>query len=394
MELENGHRIIQEQYIAALIVKEATNTIDEEERAELQAWLTESDENREAYGELQQMHVGSELKLYREIDVNRKWETYRRKYSPNRYRMRIYWPVAAAIAIILIGTGLWLGIQQTKVQDDIAAIYPGNPKATLVLNDGSVRNITELKEDHLATEGFIVKKDSNTIYYTPPVGYPGNENKTAYNEIRIPRGGEYQLVLSDGTHVWLNSQSTLRFPVNFSGPLREVTLQGEAYFEVAKDKVHPFIVRTRDNINVQVLGTSFNVRAYADEKDIEVVLEAGVVRMKTSGQEVMLKPGEMSCYNTKTRNMDKQSVNTANYTGWRKGQCIFIRRRIEDIFKELARWYNMEVFYRNEAAKNIVFSGSIKRYDSIRPLLEAIEIAGGIKFEIKGNVLVIDTTDQ
>lgn len=176
--------------------------------------------------------------------------------------------------------------------------------------------------------------------------------------------------------------------------MREVTLQGEAYFEVAKDKVHPFIVRTRDNINVQVLGTSFNVRAYADEKDIEVVLETGVVRMKTSGQEVMLKPGEMSCYNTQTRNMDKQSVNTANYTGWRKGQCIFIRKRIEDIFKELARWYNMEVFYRNEAAKNIVFSGSIKRYDSIRPLLEAIEIAGGIKFEIKGNVLVIDTTDQ
>lgn len=164
--MENGHRIIQEQYIAALIVKEATNTIDKEERAELQAWLTESDENREAYGELQQMHVGSELKLYRKIDVNRQWETYRRKYSPNRYRTRIYWPVAAAIAIILVGTGLWLGIQQTKVQDDIEAIYPGNPKATLVLNDGSVRSITELKEDHLTTEGFIVKKDSNTIYYT------------------------------------------------------------------------------------------------------------------------------------------------------------------------------------------------------------------------------------
>ena len=204
----------------------------------------------------------------------------------------------------------------------------------------------------------------------------------------MPKGGEFTLTLSDGTKVWLNSQSKLKYPVVFSTGSREVYLEGEAYFEVTKKPHHPFRVNAKDGVNIEVLGTSFNVRSYTDEDRVETVLEEGSVRMNRGKDSVILRPGYKAVYQP-NENIQVTSVNTELYTAWRHGQYIFTNESVENILKQLSRWYNIEVFYCNEAAKSVIFSGDVRKYDNITTLLEAMEIAGGVHFKINGNTLIV-----
>ena len=160
------------------------------------------------------------------------------------------------------------------------------------------------------------------------------------------------------------------------------------YFEVTKDPHHPFHVNTKDRVTIEVLGTSFNVRSYPDETKIETVLEEGSVRMSKGKEKVTLSPGYKAVYQPE-KGIETTSVNTELYTAWRHGQYIFVDESVENILKQLSRWYNIEVFYSNEKAKSVIFSGDVRKYNDITTLLEAMEIAGGIHFKINGNTLIV-----
>ena len=220
--------------------------------------------------------------------------------------------------------------------------------------------------------------------------YPKTDTTTApaYHKITIPRGGEYILRLADGTRVWLNSETELEYPVVFTEKQRQVFLKGEAYFEVAPDSLHPFIVKTEQQ-NLRVLGTSFAIRAYANESVVLTTLETGKVNIHSKGQEVILNPGEQSCL--KDGNLTVAKVNTTLFTAWHKGIFIFQDQPLENILNTLARWYNIDIFYTNENLKDIHFTGELKRYDRIQDFLCKLEILEKVRFTIKGRTVTVST---
>ena len=257
----------------------------------------------------------------------------------------------------------------------------------LVLNNGNIIDLSKRKTEVITNQKLSIKTDGTQLSYSVTEDSK-DEPTDEYNELIIPKGGEFTLTLSDGTKVWLNSQSKIKYPVIFNNITREVYLEGEAYFEVAKDAHRPFHVNTKNNVCVEVLGTSFNVRSYSDENSVETVLEEGIVRMSQGKDAVVLKPGHKATYRP-NEPIQTTTVNTELYTAWRHGQYIFMDESVENILKQLSRWYDIEVFYSNEAAKSVTFSGDVTKYDDIDTLLKAMEIAGGVHFKISGRTLIV-----
>ena len=209
------------------------------------------------------------------------------------------------------------------------------------------------------------------------------------NTVTVPQGQRVHLTLSDGTKVWLNAKTKMEYPQSFKvSDQRIVKVDGEAYFEVTKDTQHPFHVNVKNGVSIEVLGTSFNVRSYMDENTIETVLEKGSVRMSQGKDAVILIPGNKAVY-LPNEPIRLTTVNTELYTAWRHGQYIFMNESVENILKQLSRWYDIEVFYSNEAAKSVVFSGDVRKYDNINTLLEAMEILGCLHFKINGKTLIV-----
>ena len=208
------------------------------------------------------------------------------------------------------------------------------------------------------------------------------------NKLYVPRRGEYNLTLSDGTRVFLNSDSRLIYPVAFGKGKREVILQGEGYFDVAKDAVRPFLVRTDDMI-VRVLGTSFNLKCYPGDTRVEATLVRGSVEVVGGEREMLLAPGEQACLNRGSGKMEKAKVNTALYTSWKDGLFIFERERLEDILTILSRWYDVVIFYRRTDVKDDLFTGDLRKYDNIEEHLKMLEMTTNVQFEISGNTIIV-----
>ena len=204
-----------------------------------------------------------------------------------------------------------------------------------------------------------------------------------YNTLRVPRGGEFELTLTDGTVITLNSDSEVRYPVKFSGEERRIYLSGEAFLDVAKDAKHPFIVAV-GNSEIRVLGTSFNVQAYATEGKVFTTLVEGAVEMSSGNEKIKLNPGEQ-CVADSTGILTKHKVDTELYTGWKEGKLIFREQTLETVMKTLARWYNIEVIFENPEAKKILFTGNVRRYDSFEKILKMLEVTGDTRFEVNGN---------
>ena len=201
-------------------------------------------------------------------------------------------------------------------------------------------------------------------------------------------GGLYELELSDGTRVWLNSVSQLRYPVQFAGNERKVYLSGEAYFDVQRDTTRPFIVSS-DGMDVRVYGTEFNVTAYEGEP-LRTVLVNGKVGMQArSSEEIFLHPGEMGKYHAEAQKIEVQAVNTRLYTAWKDGTFAFNNETIEQIMGRLSRWYDLNVFYANEEVKSQVVDGIIPQVNNVGDILHLIEGTATVRFELKGNTVVV-----
>ena len=217
------------------------------------------------------------------------------------------------------------------------------------------------------------------------------EKEEVFNTLIIPKGGEFQIQLADGSRVWLNSETELRYPVNFTAEKRRVFLKGEAYFEVAKNAQIPFVVTTSAGIDVKVLGTKFNVASYENDEQVTTTLAEGSVEVGDEKGSVRLKPEEQALFCKGDRSLRVQKVDVGMYLAWKDGKFIFEEQSLEQIMKQLQRWYEMSVFYTNEEVKQYTFSGDLKKYDDFDKIIRMLEEVSGIKISIKENCVVIGT---
>ena len=379
--------IMKKQHIASLILKERIEELSNAEKEELTFWLQESPRNKKIYAYLRKKDLSTDVSRYQSIRIAEGLEKYHRRYAQKQKRIYTRWYWAVAVAILFFSVSALFFYQEESTAPVSVAITPGSSKAMLVLNNGNIIDLSKRKTEVITNQKLSIKTDGTQLSYSVTEDSK-DEPTDEYNELIIPKGGEFTLTLSDGTKVWLNSQSKIKYPVIFNNITREVYLEGEAYFEVAKDAHRPFHVNVKNNVCVEVLGTSFNVRGYSDENSVETVLEEGVVRMSQGKDTVVLKPGHKATYRP-NEPIQTTTVNTELYTAWRHGQYIFMDESVENILKQLSRWYDIEVFYSNEAAKSVTFSGDVTKYDDIDTLLKAMEIAGGVHFKISGRTLIV-----
>lgn len=264
-------------------------------------------------------------------------------------------------------------------------ILPGEPKAILTLDDGQTIHINKEAGNLLEKiDGANVQIDSTMLNYQV-AQQKAQESKLIYNKVETPRGGEYALLLSDGTKVHLNAMTSLRFPVTFDNGPREVELEGEAYFEVSKTG-QPFIVSTH-GMQVEVLGTTFNISAYPRE-EYQTTLVNGSVKVNTeTGKSCILKPSQQATVSPGNNSIKVRMVDAEFYTSWVKGKIHFKDQRLEDIMKILSRWYDMDVIYANEKIKDIRFGCNVDRYSEITPFVRLLEETGKVHVKINGKTI-------
>lgn len=386
-----------EFYIAELITRYLAETLTDDETQELNSWRTASPENEALFQKLcSHQHIAQHMSRRQNFNPQEGWQQVEHKIS--RTRRKLFYQKVARYAAILV-LPLIIGIlaitwpQDTNnnidlpISENAHSILPGEKKAILTLANGKeialiASQDTRLKEK----DGTTIDIDSATLNYQP-TKKDNSHTQEVYNKIEIPRGGEYSLLLSDGTQVRLNSMSSLRFPVHFTGSQREVELQGEAYFEVSKNG-KPFIVKT-GNKQVEVLGTTFNISAYQGE-EYQATLLTGSVRVQTSqGDNQLLKPAEQAFIAPGTEEISVRKVDPYLYTSWIQGKIYFKDQRLEEIMTSLARWYDMTVIYKKERLKNLRFGCNVDRYKDITPFLELLESTGKVTVTIKNKTITI-----
>lgn len=308
------------------------------------------------------------------------------------------WPriVAAAAVLIFISIGFYFYQQSRTERSTMFAtdVASGGNKAVLILADGKRIVLTDAKNGKLAEQsGVEISKsaDGQLIYRITGLATT-SPGKTTYNIIETPNGGQYQILLPDGTRVWLNAASSLRYPSSFVSLVNRPVelLRGEAYFEVAKDKTHPFIVKSIHQ-KVEVLGTHFNINSYQDEPSVKTTLLEGSVRVTGDDHALVnLKPGQQSSLSP--AGIRVETVETEDAILWKNGKFSFKSESMGAVMRQLARWYDVDIVYLDEI-QQVKVTGSVSRFDNISRLLEKLEQTGLVRFKIEGKKLIVMKPD-
>ena len=361
-----------------LLKRSVLSDISEEERNLLNAWLDESSEHLELLREMAFVRM-SQYEENREEIILGKRRLNRALHGTRR--LWVMGSVAASILIILGGL-FQIGMIGGRLRGstEVAAITPGSNKAQLILSDGAIVDLhAAVRQLPLSVIGIIRNDSLEGLKYSGAVGM-----KEEYNVLQTPVGGFYHLELSDGTRVWLNACSELRYPVSFVGKERRVELKGEAYFQVSRDSLRPFYVQTSRQ-NIRVLGTSFNVRSYSANQEY-TTLESGRVSIHCLGQDCLLRPGEQ--LRLSDTSVVIVPVRSESYIGW-KNQCwVYDNCVLKEVFKDLERWYNVQIELEDESIGLRHFTGNFRRYDNIDTVLEMIGLVAHVKYEVKGREIV------
>lgn len=390
-ELENKMRIPE------IILKKISRTATEDELQLLEEWLAQSEENKALYQKItSQENLKLLEKKYEKIDSIDAWEKIiRRIETQGGTSMKILIPkilkYAAIFALPLVFAAYYLftnvlGKDSIVVFAELENQISAHEESTLITNEGAVVSLEP------KTEGTVVKidgaqiqkKDSTLLYNKAKSGI----KEVKYNSLITPRGKVYNLVLSDGTKVWLNASSAIKYPVFFESGIRKVFLTGEAYFEVARDTTRPFIVST-SKMEVEVLGTSFNVMAYSDVDLVETTLITGHVKVKTEDSNLVLQPGMQAQLDKGSNELASTQADTNVITSWRFGKYIFNYENLESVMSKLSRWYDVDILFANEEKKSIHFSGTLYKYNDVNEILRIIELTTNVKFDKSDNLITI-----
>lgn len=380
----------KEIIIAALIRKELlTGELSIEENALLQEWLSVP-ENQEYYQKVIDLETfRSKERFYTAVDTDAAFQRIKHKigfeYSPvislfNYKKVLKY----AAIILFLAGiTSVFFYMNNDTSSNSqevvVKSIEPKYNSPTLVLADGTTVSLEPKKEKIVSKNGIISNVNQVLVYDAKALN---GKVSTGENTLIVPVGGIYAVSLSDGTKVWLNSKSTLKYPVEFSGNTRKVTLEGEAYFEVSKNPHIPFTVKTKSG-DVTVLGTHFNVSAYEEDKNFEATLAEGKVKVSETNKEnqsVTLIPGQQARLRNNTLNVAE--VDPSVYTAWKDGKFYFENENLKNILNKMARWYNFNVKFEQKALGQIKFTGIVLKEEPIDHFLDIISKTSNIKYKI------------
>lgn len=290
---------------------------------------------------------------------------------------------AAAVAVIVVGVWAWLHFNYKHKETEKAValspanIQPGKDGAILTLENGSQVLLDTVQNGVVALQGgatAIVK--NGTLVYEK-----NNETEAVYNTMSTPKGRQYKMQLADGTMVWLNSASSIKYPVIFNKEERYVEVSGEVYFEVAKNKKQPFKVNVSNRMNVEVLGTHFNIKAYDNEPDINATLLEGSVKVADKNNNVILKPGQQALLNNRPEIIVRKAVDLDQIMAWKNGLFNFEGLSFEEAMNQLERWYNIQVVYEKNVP-DIRFGGKLQRSLSLNDLLDILEKTG-VKFKLE-----------
>jgi transmembrane sensor len=304
-------------------------------------------------------------------------------------RRLVYGSLAAAIVAGLIITGIYYISFSGKQAMPVAVIkqtslLPGSSKAMLTLADGTVIPLDSAHNGALAQQGNTQITNTNgALKYNGS----GAGDKVMYNTVVTPLGGQYQLTLADGSRVWLNAASSIRFPTTFTGKEREVEITGEAYFEVMQQADQPFHVKVNE-MQVNVLGTSFNIMAYHDEQVIKTTLVEGAVQLKHGNNASILKPGLQASLSASGDRFEISPADMEQTLAWKEGRFRFRNTNIRNIMRQLSRWYNIEVSYQGDVS-DIDLTGVISRREEAGNLLTALEATQRVQFEVNGNNVTV-----
>lgn len=383
-------RSMNEEELMSYLIPYCKKELSGEELLKLEQWLEEKEEHRQTFDRMVAVYKqGRRVGIWKAVNEKQAWVRISGQLASSRKPIRkLGWLKYAAIVFILFGAGLMYTILQNLEQNQelsVAQILPGRQKAILMLSDG--------REIALNNDTTCVFTEENGARITLGgqeriVYQAGNQEseKLVYNTIRVPRGGEYSLVLSDGTRVWLNAETELTYPAVFGAGERKLVLKGEACFDVVRDTTRPFIVESTYN-RVEVLGTRFNVSAYASMSSVKTTLLRGSVRVSNGQDQLILIPGQQAiCHGN---GIEKCEVDAQAVTAWVNGTFEFENMSLGEITDQLGRWYDIDFLFMKPGLREITFTGAATRYRELGFLLQMLEQLADVRFQIENKVIKV-----
>lgn len=367
--------------------------LSKEEEKGIEQVLSEVEGMNTLVGELKDKNrIEHEMHVIARFDTERALGKVKNRKQVKR-RGILPW-IAAASVVVIAGVSAWILLSQEPDVHNLPVaekFEPGKAVVTLEMASGlkyrldTLSSVVRNNRVNVAfdnNDGVLKIKEQDSLA-------DGATKEIGYNTINVPYGGTYTVELCDGTKVYLNSGTTLEFPSRFDGKVRSVILKGEAYFDVARNVSKPFVVEV-DEMKVKVLGTSFNVKSYVDEPGVYTTLVEGSVAILRDGQpEKKIKPGEQAYYNKGVGTLSIAEVDVNEFTSWKDGLFYFKDIALEEILRIVSRWYDLEVFYMNQGAKSVIYSGKLPMYSSVEDVLRKFEISGDVRFELKGRTLTV-----
>jgi ferric-dicitrate binding protein FerR (iron transport regulator) len=401
---EESYNLSNELFeVGRLMLKYNQGEITEEEQAMLDNWINASAENKQLFATLTNNDdLQAKLNHLHEIEGTK--EEAKRRVMEMLFPGAIVTPIkrttfslwktmAAAVAVtVVVGTGVWFLLKKQPHQhvavvqpaeNKLADVAPGGYKAQLILDDGRAIELDSAGAGKLAQQGNmqVMNQGGQLLYQQDATA----ENRSLYNTLKTGRGQMYPVKLSDGSAVWLNSSSTIRFPVAFNEQERRVDITGEAYFEVAHNDKKPFVVSV-NGVEVQVVGTVFNINSYNDEGAMKTTLLKGAVKVKQGDQQVMIRPGEQAEVVDKTIKVNT-GVNVSKEVAWKNGLFYFKNENLKAIMRQISRWYDVDVVYEGNVSNDEI-SGKIYRSANLSEVLKLLNLLD-VNYKIEGKKLII-----
>lgn len=375
-----------------MISRSVKGSLSKGEQEQLTRWLKASPDHLAFYekactemGKYAEEGLAPEvLDEKRKLLLDKAGRQKRLKQHAVRRMVRIKYAAVVLLAVGLALTGWFLRQEGKDTVQVPGPIVPGHSQVLLELSDGRTYVLDTNKIIETGLSGQKLHAEQNLLIYEKSIS-----TEPVFNKLTVPRGGVYELLLSDGSRVWLNSNTELRYPVAFNEKERTLWLSGEAYFQVEKDSLRPFIVMV-DDMQVKVYGTEFNINTH-DKETIRTVLVEGKVGVcsQLTGQEIFMRPGQLAEFDRSACRIAVRQADLYPFIAWKNGEFVFENESIESIMNRLADWYNLEVFFSNEAVKEQCFTGVVSRFDRISEVLHLIESTATVQFEVRNHTILV-----
>lgn len=366
--------MMNEDLLAELEQKWLNGTITEDEMALYAEWY--NDRQNEAFNVPEAIAVNQEehrLKVLHsiEMELSKEDPVFHRNIAGSKARLfiRVAMRVAAILLVVVAGIFLFNKIRTDK-QKNLADLPPGRSGLVLTIDNGQVIQLDTVKDGLvLEREGIKILKRDDMIWYE------GKSNKIFYNTATTTAGRKYHIILPDGSSVWLNAGSEIKYPIAFTKDNRTVSMKGEAYFDIASSPLAPFIVDVK-GMKVEVLGTKFSIKAYENDPEMATTLIDGKVRVKTANSQKILQPNETAVKPVNSEFLEFRDVQAGDAVGWMNNKFVFENMKLEDVMKAIERWYDIPVIIEDGVDKNMVFSGSTPMNQNLSEILKVLALSG------------------